>query len=405
MSEIEKYHTEETAQELITTIDSSPLQIEQPTNLITPILKRWYLVLITSFIISAIGLPAVWLLIKPSFSATAAIRVAPIIQNILFSDRDSESVLPMYKSFQNTQAELIISDQVLQRAADDLAGKNLDFFNKPYGTLNKLRDKLAGKQTTNPVDTLKKAIANEILSVQTGRETELVKIIMKDLKPEDMVLMVDSMARSYMAIVVSEEARGGDQKLSVLENERKLIEDKQEKYRNSIRQMADEYGSLALTSRQDIMLERMASVQAELTKIQMRRITLEAQVQLLKNSKKQNRDTEKLSKLRQEFVNADQTVQALIQNINAMNQQVLLAKQTPAPANQELKQRVKVLETMKDRLAEKTKELEQNFDEMMAREIAQSHKLKLGNIEAELSEAADYENVFKIWYPRKILTP
>ena len=124
MDMMEKSHDQQLVQRIVPLETPAGPGVDSSTNLITPILRRWHIVLITFLIICTIGIPAVWLLIKPTYAANAAIRVAPIIPSILFSDKDSEGVIPMYNNFMNTQADLIKSDQILQRVADDLVDKN-----------------------------------------------------------------------------------------------------------------------------------------------------------------------------------------------------------------------------------------------------------------------------------------
>jgi capsular exopolysaccharide synthesis family protein len=260
MNMIEKYHSQQLVQRIVP-LEASDTEANSSPNLIVPILRRWYIVLITFLVICAIGIPAVWLLIKPAYAVTAAIRVAPIISSILFSDKDSEGVVPMYQNFMNTQADLIKSDQVLQRVADDLVGKKLKFF----------------ESDTNPVAKLRNALIDGDITVVPGQKSELIMITMESQDTTEAVKIVDAFVEAYMAIEVSRETKGGDQKLSILESEHKVLADKLQMQRQTIRQMAEEYGSVVLTGRQEMMLKRVADLQAELTKSQTRRITLETQ--------------------------------------------------------------------------------------------------------------------------------
>jgi succinoglycan biosynthesis transport protein ExoP len=371
MNMIEKHQSQQLSQ------DTTPFEVsaepgaDSPTSLIKPILRRWYIVLITFLIICTIGIPVVWLLIKPMQAATAAVRVAPIIPSILFSDKDSEVVIPMYTNFVNTQADLIKSDQVLQRVADDLVDKKLAFF----------------KHAANPVIKLRDALINEDIIVATERNSELIKITMKNRNTIEASQIVDAFVKAYMAIEVSKEAQGGDQKLAVLENEHKVLTDKLERIRKTIYQMAEEYGSTVLTDRQDVILKRIADIQAELTTIQTRKITLEAQQQL----GQQSISPDELLKMRYEFINADPTIQVLSGNITELDQGLIVAKQTLAPANPELQRKTELLEVLKARLEEKRQEMEKTFDEMMSQELAKSREGNLANTKAELERITDYE--------------
>ena len=163
MNMMEKHPDQQSVQRIVPLEASAASQADSSPSLIKPILRRWYIVLLTFLVICAIGIPVVWFLIKPTYAATAAIRVAPIIPSILFSDKDSEGVIPMYQNYMNTQATLIKSDQVLQRVADDLVDKKLKFF----------------ESDANPVAKLRKALIDEDITVLPGRRSELIMITME----------------------------------------------------------------------------------------------------------------------------------------------------------------------------------------------------------------------------------
>ena len=393
MGAIEKYKGQEIVQDFAHF--EAPISTENNSNtsLFTAILRRWYIVLITSLLLCSISIPAVWFMVDPISQVVAAIRVAPVISSILFSDKESEGIIPMYRNFMNTQADLMTNDKVLQRVADELVDKKLAFFEKPSGTVGKLKDKLSGRQAVDPITALREAFLKGNLSIIPEKNSELIKITMVSADPKEATQIVNSFVRAYMAIVVSDEAKGGDHKLSVLENEHRVLSDKLQRQRQTIRQMAEEYGSTVLTDRQEIMLQRVASLQAELTSIQTRRITLEAKQQLLQETTHTQEaiSPDKLLKIRHEFINADTIVQALSTNISQLDQELIVAKQILASANPELKRKTELLEALKVRLAEKQQEMGKTFDDIMSRELARNHKDQLVNVTAELEQIAEYE--------------
>ncbi len=150
MRNLEKYHGQ--------LIEQMPANFETPpesaghstSNLIIGVLRRWYIVLLIFFVMCAAGIPAIWLSIEPLYSVTGAIRVAPILANILTGEEDRGEI-SSYDIFMNTQAQMITSSRVVQRAADDLADKNLTFFeNEPTGFVTKLKQTLKNtKQNLN----------------------------------------------------------------------------------------------------------------------------------------------------------------------------------------------------------------------------------------------------------------
>jgi capsular exopolysaccharide synthesis family protein len=375
VNDLERYEGQQIVQEVARFEGPAEPESGSTLNLIVPILRRWRIVLLIFFLICAMSIPAVWLLMKPTYAATAAIHVAPIIPSILFSDRDSEGVMPMYRNFMNTQAELIRSNQVLQRVVDDLADKRLMFF----------------EEAGNPVTALREALINGDITVATYRYSELISVSMEDQNPAEAEKIVNAFVRAYMATEVSKEAQGGDHKLVVLESERKVLANKWQGQRETIRQMGEEYGSVTLTDRQNMMLGRVANIQAELTNIQTQKIALEAKVQLLEKAQEQGIELENLLKLRHEFTNADLTVQALTGNIAQLEQDLIAAEQTLAPTNPELKHKAELLQAMKVRLEEKRQEVAKDFDDLMSVELARSNEDQLDGAKVELEQIAKYE--------------
>lgn len=375
VSDLERYEGQQVVQQVSRFEDPAGPETESTSNLIIPILRRWQIVLLIFFLICATGIPAIWLLIKPTYTATAAIRIAPIIPSILFGDRDSDGVIPMYGNYVGTQAELIKSNQVLQRVADDLADKRLAFF----------------EGAGNPVTALSGSLISGNITVAAGRNSELIKISMEDQNPDEAEQIVNAFVKAYMAIEVSKEAQGGDHKLTILESERNILANKWQGQRETIRQMAEEYGTVSLTDRQKMMLERVASLQSELTKIQTQKIALEARVQLLEKAREQDINPEKLLKLRYEFTNADLTVQALTGNIAQLEQGLVVAKQNLAPTNPELKRKAELLQALKVRLEEKRREVAKDFDDLMGAELTKSNEDQLDGARIELEQIAKYE--------------
>jgi capsular exopolysaccharide synthesis family protein len=395
MDMIEKRYEQQLPQDIVYA-QTPDAEAHTSENLIAPILKRWRIVLITSLAICAVGVPAIWLFLKSPYESTAAIRVAPIIPSILFGDKESEGVIPMYDNFKNTQADLITSEQVLQRVADDLVGKNLTFFEKPDNIKEGVKSKPADKR--NPAliaAAIKEMVIEGDLYVVSDRRSELIKISMKGTNPGEMAQVVDAFVRAYMSIIVDEETKGGDQSLTILENEARTLSNKLEKQQQIVNDMSQEYGTSALDEYHQMMIQRVAALQTEITRAETRKITLQAQVELLEESKNTGIDAEKMIKIRQDFLNADLMIQSLTTNIAQMEQALIVAKQTLAPTNPELKQKADLLEMLKQRLDQRRQEVNKNFDEMLAGELASNDKNQLKNTKAELKQAENYEKYLR----------
>ena len=81
MSDLEKYQSPVIEQRLASFESPSESENQSTSNMITGILRRWYIVLLIFFVMCSIGIPAIWLSIKPLYSATGAIMVAPLLED------------------------------------------------------------------------------------------------------------------------------------------------------------------------------------------------------------------------------------------------------------------------------------------------------------------------------------
>jgi len=361
---------------------------------IAGVLRRWYIVVAVFLIICGAGLPAIWLLVEPLYSVTGAIRVDPILTSILSGETEDYGGTQVFNSFMNTQAAMVTSANVLERVADDVSGKNLSFFEEESNDLvRRLKRKLEGANAKPQIVTiLKEAILDEVIVAAADRQTQLIRVTMKSTKPQEAELIVNAFIRNYMAVEVSNSAQGEDQKLTVLENERKVLAEKLQSQRTAITQLAQEYGTAALDGRQNMMLQRVSSLLAELTRIEARRIGLEAQVQLLEQTKEQSAAPETLLKMRQDYINSDPTVTALTTNIAQLDQTYIAASQTLTSTNPELERKAELLKALKARLEERKGEAGKTFDDMMTQEITKAGNQRLTNAKVELEQTKAYES-------------
>jgi len=369
---------------------------EPVSNLLIGVLRRWYIAAATFLLMCAIGLPAIWLLIKPIYSVTGAIRVAPILINILSGETDRGEI-SNYESFVNTQAQMITSGQVVERVADDLIGKKLSFFeDQTTGLVRKLKHALNGTEANpEPVSILKQAIRDGVITAASNRRTELINITMKSPNPKEAEQIVNAFIRNYRLVEGSSSAQGEDKNLAVLENEHKVLTENLLRLRTAITPLAQEYGTTTLAGRHDMKLQRVASLLAELTKMEARRIYLEAQVKVLEQTKEEAIAPQELLKIREEYINDDPSVKLLTTSIVQLDQELIAAAQTLAPTNPELNRKKELLEAMKVRVGEQRENAGKAFDELMSKEVTKTGNQKLINAQTELEQTKAYENRFR----------
>jgi len=178
-------------------------------NILIPILHRWYIVLITFLIVCGIGGALIHFLMGKKFDTEGAVRVSMAVPRILYEMEDQS--VP-YNPFKKTQADSIGFDNVLNRAADELKDKNNIFFSP----------------TESPIVTLRRMIVDRQIKIEAPRDNELIYIRMTTDYPSSAEQLIDALIRGYMSVVLSEESQGDDETLSVLEQLRRVLEDKME---------------------------------------------------------------------------------------------------------------------------------------------------------------------------------
>jgi myosin heavy subunit len=184
---------------------------------------------------------------------------------------------------------------------------------------------------------------------------------------------------------------GGTEQLQGLEQERKALVDKLQSQRQTIRQLAQEYGTADLTKHQDMKLQRVATLLDTRTKTEARRMQLETELKLLEQSGEQAATPQELLKMRQDYINADPTIKALAEKVAQVEMELLLARQTSAESSPEITNKTRLLQGLKKRLDELKNEVGRSFDELMAEETAKGKQQKLARLQAELQQFGEYE--------------
>jgi succinoglycan biosynthesis transport protein ExoP len=393
MNDLEKYNDQVIGQEVVAIQASPESGPEATSSFVAGIFRRWYIVLVIFLLICGIGLPAIWILYQPKYVVSGAIRVAPIMADIVSGERDPGTI-SNYESFMNTQAQIMTSNRVVQRVADDLKDRNLPFFDGTVtDPLSRIEKKLFGEDTNRePAWLLKKALIDGDITVTAPRGRELIKITMASPRDGEARQIVDAFIRAYMDVEVANASQEEDNKLMILEDELDNLRAKMDNQRQSIYTLSQEYGDDDLEARQDMMLQRVASLLQTLNQVEAQRIDLETRVTLLEQNKEQPIAASDLVAMRQEYINQDPEVVSLTARITELSQDLLFAKQNLTETNPEIQRRTNLLTLMRENLAERKAEASKSFDELVAREAAQAGKQELANLRTELNQKRLYEN-------------
>jgi uncharacterized protein involved in exopolysaccharide biosynthesis len=228
MADIEKTHFHPVQRHVPDFYNTDTPQSNPLLTLFTAIVRWWKIVLATFLAVCIIGLPLLWFAVKPYYKATAAIRITPVISSVLFNGDNS---IPMYKSFVHTQADLIVSDTVLQKVAQDLTIANVIRTEASADSDTVPKDKLKGQDSEGMVNTLRTMVNSGTLQVKPEDNTELIKITMKSSEPAQAATTVNTLLKAYMNMVAAEEGKGENDKIAILENEAAALNQKLQRKR------------------------------------------------------------------------------------------------------------------------------------------------------------------------------
>jgi len=99
--------------------------------LLTALRRHWRLAVGAWLLLAIPSAPAVLLMIKPTFTASAQVEVAPIVPAILYQDEAARQAPPLSDAYLNTQAESMASLQVLNAALADPNVRDLPLARQP----------------------------------------------------------------------------------------------------------------------------------------------------------------------------------------------------------------------------------------------------------------------------------
>lgn len=391
MSDLEKQDDRVVGHDIVN-IDVHDESEEEAPNFFMGVLRRWHIALLVFFVICLIGLPAIWFLIEPVYVVTGAIRIAPILEDILTSARDKGDISD-YQSFMNTQVEMITSSRVIDRVADDLKDSNLAFFqNKPTGIVSKIRQKLEGTQVVRePAWVLKQALFGGSIEVTAPRGRELIQISMKRKESAESIRIVNAFINAYMAVGVLASTQEEDRNLGILQDQRKVIDQEIEALRQSIYMLAKEYGTDKLDSRQGLMMRRLESLNAELTSIEKGENNLRAQVMLLERNSDEPIPPDEVMKMRMQYINGDNSVAKFEKEIANMEQTIIIAGKTLTPQHPDYILQNELLELYRKNLADMKTQAGSEFDKILEEETGKANLAKLEQARTSLEHLKEYK--------------
>jgi succinoglycan biosynthesis transport protein ExoP len=341
-----------------------PPEEAPPVNVLASVRRRWYIVLAATVVLCALALPAIFLLVEPQHVVQGAVRVAPVVEGVL-TEEANPAEIGSYSGFVNTQAILLMSNgEMLQRIADDLAGRNLSFFGeKPQSRIARLKALLLpANRKIGPERILREAISENTITAYSIPGTELIGVSMRSTNVDEAKTIVDSFLRNYVAQYGNNSQRKDTGNLNFLSGQRDELFKKIMNQREQINALAKEYGGSALTAREEMEMSRQTALLGELTRLESQKISAEATVSLYEQTDKVDLSPEQIVRARREYVNSDPMVAELSRSIVGTERDLIVAEQTLNAGHPALVRLQATLGTFRKTLDNKRKELEQEYD-------------------------------------------
>jgi len=283
--------------------------------------------------------------------------------------------------------------------ADDLSDKGFKFFEKrgplsekAAGLVKILRQAIGEKvfntlfpeKPADLIEDLRQAITKKIITAIPVGRSELININVESSDPKEAEQIATSFRRAYRPVEVSRSSQGEDRTLQTLEDQRRIYEGNLQLQSDSLRGLADEYGTVELTPRQDIMIQRVAVLQELATKLDADKVLLEITIELLEKTKDRKTLQKALLERRHTFVQNDILIQMLTERIAELEEELISAGQVLSDDNPKLKQRAELLEVFKAKLEEHREKVEKTFDERVAEELSENREAELADAKLEL---------------------
>lgn len=201
---------------------------------------RYPLVIALTLVFAAGGAAAGYLLGHPMYRSEALVRIQPRMPRVLH-ESEQTAVQPMFASFVNTQANLLMQDRVITRAINSDKWKELG-------------------RTNTPLDV---AAFRRSVRVNTNREApELIVVSFTDRESNAAKVGLDQVLKAYEAIFG---ARQSDEvknlQFSILEPDQRAQREKIAKLREDIRKEVAEYGTEDLTELHNMKMQQFIGIE------------------------------------------------------------------------------------------------------------------------------------------------
>ncbi len=379
MSNIEKFEPQPISEEYTFVDNTSEEPQGNIMDIIGPVLRRWYIIVLTMLVVSGTAIPLIWHKTKPTYSSVGAIQIKPILTNILTGAKDSGEI-SNYQMFKNTQADLIQRDIILRRVADSLRDEGLSIF----------------APGSNPVQVLRSFIDKEIIHIVPDKNNEYLKIIMSTTVPDESEAVVNAFLNAYIAVDIENQSQGEGNRLNTLKELQDTTMNSIILKQKDINDLAREYGMEdMLTSRQANNLEKIKTFQSEVTRNEIKKFNLTAQLNILNKIDKHTISVNEMMASQTSYINADARIQNLSSEIADEQRALIRLRELVNEEHPDYQLAVKTVNSLEKNLSELKVSVAEEFTQMMEKQQSRNKESKIKELETQIEETTEFINIYR----------
>jgi len=224
-----------------------PVAPPNPLLVLHRLLRHRYPYAIIFAIMGAVGCGlAGYYLVKPTYRSVGMVRYKPVLPRILYESEES-SVMPMFDSYVESQAQLMGSQRVLDLAMQDEVWKSRGI-----------------------VFTVEKqALFRDNLEINKGKRSSIVSVLFTDPDPDMAQASVKTVINAYTRIYGEHDNISEADRLQILEERRASLTNQLASIRSRILGIANEFGSDALDQMYQYKLEQLNELERAMVKVGM----------------------------------------------------------------------------------------------------------------------------------------
>ncbi|MFQ5413995.1 MAG: polysaccharide biosynthesis tyrosine autokinase [Phycisphaerae bacterium] len=210
-------------------------------------------------LILGLGVPCIWVFTVPEYTATAVVRVRPVVSKILF-ETENNGMVPLYQSYMNTQVSIIKSSTVLDRVLDREDVRQTEWYEHPTRSW-----RLVGKPTTH-LERLQMG-----LTIRPRKNTELIDVSMSAAVAHDAMVIVNAVVDEYDAYNMTTIGQADQQLRETLREKKRDLEAEIKGLIETKYATSEQLGTLSPEELRSSLTTQLSALKAEQARIKRER--------------------------------------------------------------------------------------------------------------------------------------